>query len=128
MWLPVGDPALHTGVVRTDPRAVVMSAGHPLADRNTLTFADLSDEPVLRPDVLVSPEAERFWLADPRPDGRPDAPPFDLAVVWTDRAPQPLITRLIAEVRAVVGDEGRPRTVAKDPAGTGDSSGNPGTR
>ncbi|MEV5729720.1 LysR family transcriptional regulator [Streptomyces pharetrae] len=147
MWLPVGDPGLHTRVVRTDPRAVVVSTRHPLADRNTLTLADLADEPVLCPDVLVSPEDERFWLADPRPDGRPaprgrsvptvedcllevgrgrgiwfapqplhallpagnvrwievtDGEPFDLAVVWTDSAPQPVIARLIAEVRAVV--------------------------
>ncbi|MFI1722494.1 LysR family transcriptional regulator [Streptomyces sp. NPDC020489] len=147
MWLPLGDVGLHTAVVRTDPRAVVLSARHPLADRSTLTLADLADDPVVRPDVLVSPEAERFWLADPRPDGRSaphgpsvptvedclwevgrgrgiwfapqpldallpagdvrwievtDAQPFDLAVVWTDRAPQPLITRLIAEVRSVV--------------------------
>ncbi|MEV0173624.1 LysR family transcriptional regulator [Streptomyces sp. NPDC050803] len=150
MWLPVGDVGLHTAVVRTDPRAVVLSTRHPLADRPTLTLADLADDPVVRPDVLTSPESERFWLADPRPDGRPaprgplvaavedcllevgrgrgiwfaphplhalmpagnvrwipvtDAEPFDLAVVWNDPAPQPLITRLIAEVRAVTGHD-----------------------
>ncbi|MFE1285811.1 LysR family transcriptional regulator [Streptomyces sp. NPDC058751] len=149
MWLPVRDVGLHTAVVRTDPRAVALSARHPLAGRSGLTLADLADAPVLRPDVLTSPEAERFWLMDPRPDGGPaprgpvvpqvedcllevgrgrgvwfapqpldtlmpagnvrwiqvtDAEPFDLAVVWTDRAPQSLITRLIAEVRSVVGD------------------------
>ncbi len=32
-----------------------------------------------------------------------DAEPHDLAVVWPDHAPEPLITRLIAEVRAVTG-------------------------
>jgi hypothetical protein len=36
-----------------------------------------------------------------------DAAPFDLAVVWTDRAPQSLITRLIAEVRIVTGHQDR---------------------
>ncbi|MDT7840174.1 LysR family transcriptional regulator [Streptomyces justiciae] len=150
MWLPLGDVGLHTSVVRTDRRAVVLSTRHPLADRTTLTLTDLADDPVLRPDVLASPEAGRYWLADPRPDGRPaprgpvvptvedcllevgrghgvwfapeplrallpagpvrwipvtDAPPFDLAVVWHDQAPQPLITRLIAEVRALAGDD-----------------------
>ncbi|GAA1533045.1 hypothetical protein GCM10009678_14280 [Actinomadura kijaniata] len=100
----------------------------------------------------TSPEAERFWLADPRPDGAPaprgplvplvedcllevgrgrgvwlapqpletvmppgnlrwipvtDAERFDLAVVWSDRAPQPLITRLVAEVRALTGHDQR---------------------
>ncbi|MGK5553639.1 LysR family transcriptional regulator [Actinomadura kijaniata] len=152
MWLPVGDVGLHHAVVRSDPRAVVLSARHPLADRSTVTLADLAGEPVLRPDVLTSPEAERFWLADPRPDGTPaprgplvplvedcllevgrgrgvwlapqpleavlspgnlrwipvtDAERFDLAVVWTDRAPQPLITRLVAEVRALTGHDQR---------------------
>ncbi|WP_308020048.1 LysR family transcriptional regulator [Streptomyces sp. SP2-10] len=155
MWLPVGDFGLHTAVVRTDPRAVVLSTRHPLADRPTLTLADLAGDPVVRPDVLASPEAERYWLVDPRPDGRPapdgpvvphvedcllevgrgrgvwfapqplhalmpagnvrwipvtDAKPFDLAVVWNDGAPQPLVTRLIAEVRAVIGRAGRPQS------------------
>jgi len=148
MWLPLGDARLHHAVVRTDPRAVVLSARHPLADRPALTLADIAGEPVLRPDVLVSAEAQRFWLSDPRPDGTPapagplvplvedcllevgrgrgiwlaprpleslmpaanvrwvpltDAEDFDLAVVWTDRAPQPLITRLITEVRTITG-------------------------
>jgi len=32
-----------------------------------------------------------------------DAGPFDLAIVWTDRAPDALIARMIAQVRAVTG-------------------------
>jgi DNA-binding transcriptional LysR family regulator len=150
MWLPVGGVGLHHAVVRSDPRAAVLSTRHPLADRPALSLADLADDPVLRPDVLASREAERFWLADPRSDGSPaprgpivpsvedcllevgrgrgiwlapqplktllptgnvrwieitDAEPFDLAVVWADHAPQPLITRLIAEVRRVTGHD-----------------------
>ncbi|SPL99021.1 putative LysR-family transcriptional regulator [[Actinomadura] parvosata subsp. kistnae] len=150
MWLPVGDVGLHHAVVRSDPRAVVLSTRHPLAGRPAVTLADLADDPVLRPDVLTSEEAERFWLADPRPDGSPaprgpivprmedclleigrgrgiwlppqplgavmpadnlrwipvtDAEHFDLGVVWTDRAPQSLVTRLIAEVRSVTGHD-----------------------
>lgn len=71
MWLPLGDVGLNHAVIRTDARAVVMSADHRLADRHTVTLADLAAEPVLRPDVLTSPEAERYWLVDPRPDGTP---------------------------------------------------------
>ncbi|MEU8138065.1 LysR family transcriptional regulator [Streptodolium elevatio] len=152
MWLPLGDVGLHHAVIRTDPRAAVLPAHHPLAGRTELTLAELADEPVLRPDVLTCTTAEGFWLAEPRPGGTPaprgpvvpgvgdcllgvargrgiwlapmplgglrptgdlrwvpvsDAPPFDLAVVWTDRAPQPLITRLIAEVRVVTGHDRR---------------------
>jgi DNA-binding transcriptional LysR family regulator len=152
MWLPAGGLGLHHAIVRSDPRAVVLSTRHPLADHPTVTLADLADEPVLRPDVLTSSEAERFWMADPRPDGRPaprgplvpsvedcllevgrrrgiwlapqplkallptgglrwipvtDAENFDLAVVWHDRAPQPLITRLISEIRSLTGYDER---------------------
>ncbi|MEV4002785.1 LysR family transcriptional regulator [Actinomadura sp. NPDC049753] len=152
MWLPVGDVGLHHAVVRSDPRAVVLSDRHPLADRSTVTLADLADDPVVRPDVLTSPEAERFWIMDPRPGGGPaprgpmvpsvedcllevarrrgiwlpprpletllpagglrwipvtDGGNFDLAVVWNDRAPQPLITRLISEVRILTGHDQR---------------------
>ncbi|MEU0401360.1 LysR family transcriptional regulator [Streptomyces sp. NPDC006197] len=148
MWLPVGGGALHHAVVRSDPRAVALSTRHPLADRASVTLADLSADPVVRPDVLTSSEAERFWIVDPRPDGGPaprgaivplvedcllevgrgrgvwfaprpleallptgsvrwipvtDAERFELAVVWTDRAPQALVTRLIAEVRTLTG-------------------------
>jgi len=148
MWLPVDDGTLHHAVVRSDPRAVAVSARHPLADRASVTLSDLSADPVVLPDVLPSPEAERFWMADPRPDGTPaprgpvvplvedcllevgrgrgvwfapqplemlapagsvrwipvtDAERFQLAVVWNDRAPQDLVTRLVAEVRTLTG-------------------------
>ncbi|MGW5309264.1 LysR family transcriptional regulator [Nocardia thailandica] len=152
MWLPIGEVGLHHATVRRDPRAVALSPRHALAQRTSVTLAELADDPVLRPDVLTSDRAHRFWCADPRPDGRAavlgpvvptvedcllevgrhrgvwiaprplgaampvgdlrwvpltDGEPFDLAVVWADHAPQPLITRLIAEVRAVVDDERR---------------------
>lgn len=152
MWLPIGGAGLRHAVVRRDPRVVVISTRHRLADRQEVTLADLAGEPVLRPDVLTSAEAERFWLADPRPGGGPaprgplvpsvedcllevgrgrgvwlaprplhaltsvgnlrwipvtDAERFDLAVVWSDRAPQPLITRLIGEVRDATGYDAR---------------------
>ncbi|GHF01163.1 hypothetical protein GCM10017786_37680 [Amycolatopsis deserti] len=154
MWLPLGEVGLHHAVVRRDRRAVALPPRHRLAGRATLTLADLADEPVVRPAVLTSAEAERFWLADPRPGGRPaprgpvlpcvedallevargrgvwfapqplsaviplgglrwveveDAEPFDLAVVWTDRAPQALVGRLVAEVRSVLGEGRRVR-------------------
>lgn len=148
MWLPVGDVGLNHAVIRTDARAAVLSARHPLADRRTVSLAELATDPVLRPDALTSDDAERYWLADPRPDGTAaprglvvnsmedcllevargrgiwlapqplsgSAPPggvrwipvsdgglFDLAVVWTDRAPESLIARMIAEIRVITG-------------------------
>ncbi|MET7300958.1 LysR family transcriptional regulator [Embleya sp. NPDC005575] len=71
MWLPIGDVGLRYAPVRTDKRAVALPADHRLADRGRVTFADLADEPVVCPDMFTSPEAERHWIADPRPDGTP---------------------------------------------------------
>lgn len=148
MWLPVGSVGLEHAVVRVDRRAVAVAAGHRLAERTVVSLADLADEPVVKPDVLTSETAHRFWAVDPRPDGDPapagatvdsmencllevargrgvwmapeplarrapgggvrwipvsDAGSFELAVVWTDRAPQALVARMIAEVRAITG-------------------------
>ncbi|GAA0918092.1 LysR substrate-binding domain-containing protein [Nonomuraea longicatena] len=148
MWLPVGVPGLRHAVVRTDSRAVALSASHPLAGCASVSLAELSGEPVVRPDVYASAESERHWIADPRPDGSPaplgpsvaqieecllmvargrgvwlapeplsrwvpavnvrwvpvsDAEPSELAVVWGERAPEPLVARLVAEVAKVVG-------------------------
>ncbi|WP_188196066.1 LysR family transcriptional regulator [Nonomuraea sp. SYSU D8015] len=148
MWLPVGDVGLDHAVIRTDPRVVLLPAGHPLAHRSAVTLADLATEPVIRPQVLTSAEAERYWCAGPGPGSPPppgpivdsiedcllqaargrgiwlapqplsatlpavgdlrwipvsDAAPFDLAIVWPRDAFNPLIARMIAEVRKIIG-------------------------
>ncbi|MCO6005400.1 LysR family transcriptional regulator [Actinoallomurus purpureus] len=74
MWLPIGGVGLDHAVIRTDARVAVLSTRHPLADRQAVTLADLAADPVVRPNVLTSAEAERYWRADPRPDG--DPPPL----------------------------------------------------
>ncbi|MYS83917.1 LysR family transcriptional regulator [Embleya scabrispora] len=63
--------------------------------------------------LLTVARGRAVWLA-PEPLGRwappanvrwlavADAEPSELALVWTEQAPEPLIARLIAEVRAVV--------------------------
>lgn len=121
--------------------------GHSLAGRDTVSLADLAGEPVICPDVSVSAESERHWIADPRPDGTPaprgpavaqiegcllmvargrgiwpapeplsrwapapgvrwlpltGAEPYELAVVWTPRAPESLVARLVAEIRKII--------------------------
>ncbi|MEV6772984.1 LysR family transcriptional regulator [Nocardia sp. NPDC051030] len=69
IWLPLGDDRFQHAVVRTDPRVVALSPKHPLAEQESVTLADLADEPVLRPDIYLSEENLRHWMADPRPDG-----------------------------------------------------------
>jgi len=146
LWLPVGAVGLSAEPVRRDRRMVALPAGHRLAARESVTLADLADEPVIIPEVVVSDDVLRHWLAEPRPDGRQaprgpaaqriedrlmlvargkgiwlapeplsryfpmpkvtwlpvaDAAPSELAVVWTPQAPQPLVTRLVTEVRRI---------------------------
>jgi DNA-binding transcriptional LysR family regulator len=148
LWLPVGDDRLAHAAVRADPRVVAVAAGHRLAGQDSVTLADLADDPVIVAHGVTSHAVIRHWMAEPRPDGRPaprgpavhriedallhvarghgvwlapepisryfpaprvrwlpvtDAEPSQLAVVWTPSAPQPLITRLIAEVRTLTG-------------------------
>ena len=148
MWTPVGNAGLCHAAVRADPRVAALPTGQRLAERDSLTLADLADQPVLLPEIFASDEAERHWIIDPRPDGRPaprgpavrhledcllmvargkgtwlapeplsrwapatnirwipisDAAPLDLAVIWTARAPEPLVARLVAEVRKITG-------------------------
>ena len=148
MWLPVGAVGLHHAVIRTDTRVVALPAAHPMSEQESVTLADLTGEPVILPDVLISAESERHWIIDPRPDGDPacrgpvvntiedcllavargrgiwlapeplsrwapvsgvrwipvsDAAPMELALVWSAGAPEPLVARLIAEVRHITG-------------------------
>lgn len=70
LWLPVGAEGLAAEPVRRDRRMVALTAGHRLAGRESITLADLADEPVIVPEVVVSEAVMRHWLAEPRPDGR----------------------------------------------------------
>ncbi|PXX60415.1 DNA-binding transcriptional LysR family regulator [Nocardia tenerifensis] len=69
MWLPLGDARFGHVPVRSDARVVALPPGHRLADRESVTRADLADEPVIRPDIFLSEENLCHWVADPRPDG-----------------------------------------------------------
>jgi DNA-binding transcriptional LysR family regulator len=71
LWLPVGADGLSAEPVRHDQRMVALPTWHRLADRESVTLADLADEPVIVPEVVVSDEVLRHWLGEPRPDGCP---------------------------------------------------------
>lgn len=148
LWVPTGDARLRYAKVRRDRRLVALPSGHPLATRPTVSLAELADEPMIVPQVVVSEEVVSHWLAEPRPDGRPavrgpaahriedrlmlvargrgvwlapeplaryfplpgiswvpvsDAAPSYLAVVWMPGAPEPLISQLVTQVRALTG-------------------------
>ena len=71
--LPFPIDGLHVTVLYEEPRGVLLSIDHRLADRESLTLDDIADEPLPRAE---DPTWNAFWRIDPRPDGRraPDGP------------------------------------------------------
>ncbi|WKX72344.1 LysR family transcriptional regulator [Streptomyces sp. XD-27] len=55
----------------TEPRFACIPGTHPLAERESVTLADLADLPVIGFSPHVRREYREFWAADPRPDGTP---------------------------------------------------------
>jgi DNA-binding transcriptional LysR family regulator len=66
---PVDTRGLAAQVLLEDRRVVGLPIWHPLAGRSEVTLADVADEPVIT-GADASPEANDFWIVDPRPDGR----------------------------------------------------------
>lgn len=67
---PVADDGLHLLPVLSEPRVAGLWADHPLADRASLSIADLAGEALV--SSTTAPERwRRFWHVDPRPDGSP---------------------------------------------------------
>ncbi|MGV9615330.1 LysR family transcriptional regulator [Nocardia xishanensis] len=70
VWLPIPLDGLGTRVLRREARGVMLPEGHPLADRDTIAFADLLDEPfVALPSAAGS--LRDHWLAIEARDGHP---------------------------------------------------------
>ncbi len=79
--MPFPSEGLRVSVLYDEPRGVVLPIEHRLADRESLTLADIADEPITRGD---DPMWNAFWRIDPRPDGRP-APDGPLVGVLEDK-------------------------------------------
>lgn len=60
-WLPVAE-GLTTRTIATEERWVAMPAGHRLADRPAVRFADIHDEPFVALPASAGPMRD-FWLA-----------------------------------------------------------------
>jgi DNA-binding transcriptional LysR family regulator len=71
MWLPAGDGLLNDAPLREDQRVVAVSETHELGGRSSVSIADLADDPVVIADLFFCEAELRYWIVDPRPDGRP---------------------------------------------------------
>lgn len=72
-WLPVGGPGIAHRVATTEDRWVAMPAGHRLATRKTVPFAELAAEPFVALPTSAGPMRE-FWLASTGPRRRSSVP------------------------------------------------------
>ena len=70
VWLPVGDDGIAFHVLVSEPRYAALSAGHPLAGRREITFAEIADEPFVALP-LAAGQLREFWLATDQRGGRP---------------------------------------------------------
>jgi DNA-binding transcriptional LysR family regulator len=68
--LPVGADSIAVRVLAAEPRCVALSAGHRLASRAEVQFADIADEPFTALPRSAGPLRE-FWLAADQRAGRP---------------------------------------------------------
>ena len=71
--LPFPTDELHVTVLYDEPRVLVVPLDHRLAGKESVTVADIGDEPMPRG---LDPVWDAFWRVDPRPDGSraPDGP------------------------------------------------------
>jgi DNA-binding transcriptional LysR family regulator len=71
VWLPLPDQERYRWVVvAEEPRLVALPDDHPLADRETVDFTELLDEPFLALPDSAGPLRD-YWLATESRDGRP---------------------------------------------------------
>ncbi|MBJ8345985.1 LysR family transcriptional regulator [Antrihabitans sp. YC2-6] len=70
LWLPLPDADRYRWhVLRTEPRWLLLPEAHPLAEKDTILFADLLDEPFIALPGEGGP-ARDFWLGNDARAGR----------------------------------------------------------
>jgi DNA-binding transcriptional LysR family regulator len=77
VWLPIDAADVETVVLATERRFVAISARHPLADRQTIEFSEIVNEPVAALPASAGSQRD-FWLAI---DARVGQPPMVAAEV-----------------------------------------------
>jgi DNA-binding transcriptional LysR family regulator len=70
VWLPIDAAEIETAVLATERRFVAISTRHPLADRQTIEFSEIINEPVAALPAAAGAQRD-FWLAIDARAGRP---------------------------------------------------------
>jgi DNA-binding transcriptional LysR family regulator len=70
VWLPIDAAEIETEVLATERRFVAISGGHPLADRQTIEFSEIVNEPVAALPASAGSQRD-FWLAIDARAGQP---------------------------------------------------------
>ena len=70
VWLPIDAAEIETEVLATERRFVAISARHPLADRQTIEFSEIINEPVAALPASAGSQRD-FWLAIDARGGQP---------------------------------------------------------
>ncbi|MER6495011.1 MULTISPECIES: LysR family transcriptional regulator [Streptomyces] len=92
VWLPLPDPERYAWTpVAEESRLVALPAGHPLASRESIDFADLADEPFLALPASAGPLRD-FWLAVDERSGRP--PRVGAEIAGTEETYEALVAGL----------------------------------
>lgn len=68
VWLPADTTGLHTEIVAVEQRLVGFAAAHRLADRESVTIMELTDEPIMWTSRAPRQWVD-WWAVNPRPDG-----------------------------------------------------------
>jgi DNA-binding transcriptional LysR family regulator len=92
---PNPDPVVEVQPLGTEPRVVIASKRHPLAQRSELKLKDVLDETFLGCDPSVEETWAGFWRLDDHRDGRPARVTSDRALSASEMA------ALVASGRAI---------------------------
>jgi DNA-binding transcriptional LysR family regulator len=82
--LPPADENVRSTVLRVEPRAVLVRSGHPLANRDALTVAEVIEETFIGYSSSVDPVWSGFWSLDDHRGGPPLQVTPDQALVPQD--------------------------------------------
>ena len=102
--LPLRTDELHVSILYDEPRLLMLSVDHRLADRESVSLDDIADEPIPR---LRDPAWNAYWRIDPRPGGNP-APDGPLVDSYADKVELIATGDAVAIVPAVTTANIRP--------------------